>query len=107
MASAPKSNAVYTAFKAAMKAAKDTATLDPPEVIRNAPTKLMKQLGYGEGYIYDPDDPDGFSGQNYFPDGMARPRFYDPKGEGHEGKTRQRLEYWAQLREKKQQQRGE
>lgn len=107
MASAAKSNAVYTAFKAAMKAAKDTATLDPPEVIRNAPTKLMKQLGYGEGYIYDPDDPDGFSGQNYFPDGMARPRFYDPKGEGHEGKTRQRLEYWAQLREKKQQQRGE
>ncbi|MDV6333188.1 replication-associated recombination protein A [Asticcacaulis sp. 201] len=102
MASAPKSNAVYTAFKAAIKLAKDTGHLDPPAVILNAPTKLMKDIGYGAGYIYDPDDPDGFSGQNYFPDGMRRPRFYDPKGEGHEGKTRQRLEYWAELRDKKQ-----
>jgi len=102
MAAAPKSNAVYTAFKAAMKAAADTGDLDPPEVIRNAPTKLMKQLGYGEGYIYDPDDPDGFSGQTYFPDGMKRPQFYMPKGDGHEGKVKQRLEYWAELRHKKQ-----
>lgn len=102
MASAPKSNAVYTAFKAAMRAAADTGDLDPPEVIRNGSTKLMKQLGYGEGYIYDPDDPDGFSGQNYFPDGMKRPQFYTPKGDGHEGKVRQRLDYWAELRQKKQ-----
>lgn len=102
MASAPKSNAVYVAFKAAMKAARDTGDLDPPEVIRNAPTKLMKDLGYGEGYIYDPDDPDGFSGQNYFPNGMPRPKFYDPKGDGHEGKVKERLDYWAQLRAYKQ-----
>jgi putative ATPase len=101
MASAPKSNAVYTAFKAAQKIAKSTGHLDPPEVIRNAPTKLMKDIGYGAGYIYDPDDPEGFSGQNYFPDGMERPLFYMPKGEGHEGKVRQRLEKWAQLRDEK------
>jgi putative ATPase len=102
MASAPKSNAVYTAFKAAQKLAKETGALDPPEVIRNAPTKLMKDLGYGEGYIYDPDDADGFSGQNYFPDGVPRPKFYDPKGDGHEGKTKQRLDYLAELRARKQ-----
>jgi putative ATPase len=102
MASAPKSNSVYTAFKAAQKAAKETGHLDPPAVILNAPTKLMKDIGYGAGYIYDPDDPDGFSGQNYFPDGMKRPKFYDPKGDGHEGKTKQRLEYLSELRQQKQ-----
>ena len=102
MASAPKSNSVYTAFKAAQKAAKETGHLDPPAVILNAPTKLMKEIGYGAGYIYDPDDPDGFSGQNYFPDGMKRPKFYDPKGDGHEGKTKQRLEYLSELRQHKQ-----
>ncbi len=102
MASAPKSNAVYVAYKAAMNSAKATAHLDPPHVIRNAPTKLMKDLGYGEGYQYDPDTPEGFSGQNYFPDDMARPTFYDPKGQGHEGKVRERLDYWAELRKKKQ-----
>ncbi len=101
MASAPKSNAVYTAFKQAQQLARETGHLDPPAVILNAPTKLMKDIGYGAGYIYDPDDPDGFSGQNYFPDGMARPSFYTPKGEGHEGKVRQRLEHWAQLRAEK------
>ncbi len=101
MASAPKSNAVYTAFKQAQQLARETGHLDPPAVILNAPTKLMKDIGYGAGYIYDPDDPDGFSGQNYFPDGMARPSFYTPKGEGHEGKVRQRLEHWAQLRAQK------
>ena len=101
MASAPKSNAVYKAFGAAMKLAKDTATLDPPEVIRNAPTKLMKDLGYGEGYIYDPDDPDGFSGQNYFPEGMTRPHLYKPTDHGVEAKAKQRLEHWAELRMKK------
>ncbi len=102
MASAPKSNAIYTAFKKAQQLAKETGHLDPPAVILNAPTKLMKDIGYGAGYIYDPDDPDGFSGQNYFPDGMKRPRLYDPKGDGHEGKVRQRLEAWAALREQKQ-----
>ncbi len=102
MASAPKSNSVYTAFKAATKLAKETGHLDPPAVILNAPTKLMKDIGYGAGYIYDPDDPDGFSGQNYFPDGMKRPKFYDPKGDGHEGKTKQRLEYLSELRQQKQ-----
>ena len=102
MASAPKSNAVYTAFKKAQAAAQETGHLDPPAIILNAPTKLMKDIGYGAGYIYDPDDPDGFSGQNYFPDGMKRPRFYDPKGDGHEGKVRQRLEAWAALRDRKQ-----
>ena len=107
MASAPKSNAIYTAFKAATKLARETGHLDPPAVILNAPTKLMKDIGYGAGYIYDPDDPDGFSGQNYFPDGVKRPRLYDPKGDGHEGKTRQRLEILQQLRLDKQRARGE
>lgn len=102
MASAPKSNAVYTAFKAATKLARETGHLDPPAIILNAPTKLMKDIGYGAGYIYDPDDPDGFSGQNYFPDGVRRPKFYDPKGDGHEGKTKQRLDYLAELRDIKQ-----
>ena len=102
MAAAPKSNAVYTAFKKAQQMARDTGHLDPPAVILNAPTKLMKDIGYGAGYIYDPDDPDGFSGQNYFPDGVSRPRLYDPKGDGHEGKVRERLDYWANLRQEKQ-----
>ncbi len=107
MASAPKSNAVYTAFKKAQQLARETGHLDPPQVILNAPTKLMKDIGYGAGYIYDPDDPDGFSGQNYFPDGIKRPRFYDPKGDGHEGKVRDRLDYWANLRQEKQKRRGD
>ncbi|HVZ29553.1 MAG TPA: replication-associated recombination protein A [Asticcacaulis sp.] len=107
MAAAPKSNAIYTAFKKAQQLARETGHLDPPAVILNAPTKLMKDIGYGAGYIYDPDDPDGFSGQNYFPDGVKRPRFYDPKGDGHEGKVKERLDYWAELRLEKQRQRGE
>ncbi len=107
MASAPKSNAVYTAFKKAQQLARETGHLDPPQVILNAPTKLMKDIGYGAGYIYDPDDPDGFSGQNYFPDGVKRPKFYDPKGDGHEGKVRDRLDYWANLRQEKQKRRGD
>ena len=107
MATAPKSVAVYKAFGAAMKLAKETGHLDPPKVIRNAPTKLMKDEGYGAGYIYDPDDPDGFSGQNYFPDGVKRPKFYNPVGEGHEAKVKQRLDYWADLRDQKQKARGD
>ncbi len=98
MASAPKSNAVYTAFKAAMISAKKTGSLSPPAHILNAPTKLMKELGYGAGYAYDHDAPDGFSGQNYFPDDMPREVFYAPKGAGREAAIRDRLETWAALR---------
>jgi len=98
MAAAPKSNAVYVAFKAAMKAAKETGSLMPPAHIRNAPTKLMKDLGYGKGYAYDHDAPEGFSGQNYFPDGMERRQFYQPRGEGSEARIKERLERWAALR---------
>jgi len=98
LAAAPKSNSVYTAFGAARRAARETGSLMPPAHIRNAPTKLMKELGYGKGYAYDHDAEEGFSGQNYFPDGMARPVFYHPKGEGSEARTRERLERWAALR---------
>ncbi|ALL13013.1 replication-associated recombination protein A [Caulobacter henricii] len=98
MASAPKSNAVYAAFKAAKRAAKETGSLAPPAHILNAPTKLMKSLGYGDGYAYDHDVEGGVSGQNYFPDGMARPRFYEPKAVGAEAKVRERLDAWNKLR---------
>ena len=98
MASAPKSNAVYAAFKAAKRAAKETGSLAPPAHILNAPTKLMKSLGYGDGYAYDHDVEGGVSGQNYFPDGMARPRFYEPKAVGAEAKVRERLDAWDKLR---------
>jgi putative ATPase len=101
LACAPKSNAVYTAYKAAMAAAKETGSLPPPAHIRNAPTRLMKDLGYGKGYAYDPDTAEGFSGQNYFPDGMGRRRFYQPKGEGAEARIIDRLERWAALRREK------
>jgi len=99
LASAPKSNAVYAGFKAAMRAAKETGSLAPPKHSLNAPTKLMKDIGYGKGYAYDHDSEDGFSGQNYFPDDMPRQNFYAPKGEGREKAIRARLEHWAKLRE--------
>jgi putative ATPase len=98
LATAPKSNAVYTAHKAAMRAAKETGSLMPPAHIRNAPTKLMRELGYGKGYAYDHDQEEGFSGQDYFPEEMERRRFYEPKGEGREAAIRERLERWAALR---------
>ncbi|WP_334161389.1 replication-associated recombination protein A [Phenylobacterium sp.] len=98
LAAAPKSNAVYVAYKAAMKAAKETGSLTPPSHILNAPTKLMKELGYGKGYAYDHDAPQGFSGQNYFPDGMERRQFYQPRGEGTEARIKERLDRWAALR---------
>jgi putative ATPase len=101
MATAPKSVAVYKAFGAAKKAARDTGSLMPPAHIRNAPTRLMKDLGYGKDYAYDPDTEEGFSGQNYFPDGMERQVFYAPKGEGAEAKVKDRLERWAAMRAKK------
>ena len=99
LATAPKSNAVYAAWKAATAAARETGSLMPPAHIRNAPTKLMRDLGYGKGYAYDPDTERGFSGQNYFPDGMERRRFYQPRGEGREAAVRERLERWAKLRD--------
>lgn len=98
MATAPKSNAVYTGFKAAMRAARDTGSLMPPAHILNAPTKMMQELGYGKGYAYDHDTEHGFSGQNYFPDDMERQKFYDPKGEGREREIKSRLEKWDGLR---------
>ena len=101
LACAPKSNAVYMAFGAAMKAANQTGSLMPPAHIRNAPTKLMKDLGYGKGYAYDHDAPEGFSGQDYFPEGMARRQFYTPRGEGSEARIKDRLERWAALRRDK------
>jgi putative ATPase len=98
LACAPKSNSVYVAFGAARRAARDTGSLGPPAHIRNAPTKLMKDLGYGKGYAYDHDAEEGFSGQDYFPEGMERPTFYRPKGEGAEARVRERLERWALMR---------
>ncbi|KQV57826.1 MULTISPECIES: replication-associated recombination protein A [unclassified Caulobacter] len=98
MASAPKSNAVYNAYKAARRAAKETGSLMPPAHILNAPTKLMKSLGYGDGYAYDHDVEGGVSGQNYFPEGMERRRFYEPKPVGAEAKVRERLEAWGKVR---------
>ena len=102
LAAAPKSNAVYTAFGAARAAAKETGSLMPPAHIRNAPTKLMKDLGYGAGYAYDHDAEGGFSGQNYFPEGMERRTFYRPRGEGAEARIKERLDRWAALRKERQ-----
>ena len=102
LATAPKSNGTYVAFKAAKRAAKEHGSLMPPKIILNAPTKLMEEEGYGEGYAYDHDAPEGFSGQNYFPDEMAeRPRFYDPPERGFERELRKRLAYWEGLRAKR------
>jgi putative ATPase len=102
LACAPKSNAVYSAFSRARKAARETGSLPPPAHILNAPTRLMKSLGYGEGYVYDHDAEGGFSGQDYFPEGMGRRTFYEPRGEGSEARVRERLERWAGMRAKRQ-----
>jgi len=101
LASAPKSNAVYAAQGAAMRAAGEHGSLMPPAHILNAPTRLMKNLGYGKGYEYDHGAADAFSGQNYFPDGMTRETFYQPKDTGFEREIAKRIEYWAKLRVKK------
>jgi putative ATPase len=98
LATAPKSNAVYAAFGAAMRAARDTGSLMPPQTILNAPTKLMKQLGYGEGYEYDHDAEAGFSGADYWPDGMDPQRFYTPTDRGAERAVGERLAEWDRLR---------
>ncbi len=101
LATAPKSNAVYVAFGAAMRAAKETGSLMPPGHILNAPTKLMQEIGYGRGYAYDHDEEEGFSGQSYFPEGMRRRQFYRPTERGAEAAVKERLERWAALRARK------
>jgi putative ATPase len=98
MAAAPKSNAVYVAFGKAMAAARETGSMMPPKHILNAPTRLMKDLGYGKGYAYDHDAPEGFSGQDYFPEEMGRRKFYEPREVGSEARIKERLERWAALR---------
>ncbi|GGO35440.1 ATPase AAA [Gemmobacter aquaticus] len=98
LALAPKSNGVYVAYKAARAAARDTGSLPPPLHIRNAPTRLMKDIGYGAGYAYDHDAEDGFSGQDYFPEDMKRPIFYAPPERGFERELKKRVEYFAKLR---------
>ena len=101
VATAPKSNAAYTAYGAAMRAAKEHGSLLPPKHVLNAPTRLMKDEGYGRGYAYDHDTEDAFSGQNYFPDALLRQTFYDPPERGFEREIRKRLDYWAKLRREK------
>jgi putative ATPase len=101
LASAPKSNAVYTALGAAKRAAQEHGSLMPPAHILNAPTKLMKNLGYGKGYEYDHEAEEGFSGQNYFPEAMERQALYQPRDVGFEREVQKRLEYWAKLRAKR------
>ncbi|MCB1068280.1 MAG: replication-associated recombination protein A [Simkania sp.] len=100
LALAPKSNAAYTAFKRAQKLASDTSHQDPPKTILNAPTKLMKKLDYGKNYAYDHDTPDGFSGQNYFPEEIKRPSFYKPVKRGFEREMEKRIAYFNSLRAK-------
>lgn len=101
LATAPKSIGVYRAWNQAMQAARETGSLMPPMHILNAPTKLMKQLGYNAGYQYDPDTADGFSGANYFPDKMSRRKFYQPVERGFEREIAKRLAYWDKLRKEK------
>ena len=101
VATAPKSNAAYTAFGAAMQTAKNAGSLLPPKHILNAPTKLMKSEGYGRGYAYDHDAEEAFSGQDYFPEQLGRQQFYDPPERGFEREIRKRLDYWAKLRKER------
>ena len=101
LATAPKSNAVYTAYKAATRMAKEHGSLVPPKTILNAPTRLMKSEGYGDGYAYDHDQPDAFSGQEYFPDDLGHQTLYDPPDRGFEREIRKRLDYWDRLRQER------
>ncbi len=101
VATAPKSNAAYTAFSAAKKAAQEGGSLLPPKHILNAPTKLMKEEEYGAGYEYDHDAPGAFSGQDYFPEALGRQTFYVPVERGFEREIKKRLEYWAKLRKER------
>jgi putative ATPase len=101
LATAPKSNAGYVAFKSSKKAAQNNGSLPPPKYIMNAPTNLMKNLGYSDGYIYDHDTAEGFSGQNYFPENMPRQQYYNPVKRGFERDIKKRIEYWKKIRESK------
>jgi putative ATPase len=98
LATAPKSNAAYVAYKTARRTAQEHGSLMPPETILNAPTRLMRDIGYGEGYRYDHDEPDAFSGQDYWPEALGRQRFYEPTGRGFERTIGERLETWERLR---------
>jgi putative ATPase len=98
VATAPKSNAAYMAFNEASRLAKTHGSLTPPKTILNAPTKLMRNEGYGSGYAYDHDEPDAFSGQNYWPDALGRRKLYEPVERGFEREIRKRLDYWEKLR---------
>ncbi len=100
LATAPKSNAAYRAFGEARAMANETGSLMPPKHILNAPTRLMRDLGYGRGYVYDHATEEGFSGQNYFPDGTARREFYRPGERGFEREIKKRLDYWDKLRQR-------
>src|SRR5690606_26826840 len=101
LATAPKSNAAYMAFNMAKRSARDTGSVAPPAHILNAPTKLMKELGYGSGYEYDHDAPNGFSGQDYFPEEVGRQAFYRPVERGFEREISKCLAYWAKLRDER------
>ncbi|MEM9169657.1 MAG: replication-associated recombination protein A [Pseudomonadota bacterium] len=94
LATAPKSNRSHVAFKAAKAAARETGSLAPPPHAMNAPTKLMKSLGYSDGYVYDHDAPNAYAGLDYFPPGMARRRFYEPSARGHDGVIAERIAWW-------------
>jgi putative ATPase len=101
LATSPKSNAGYLAFGAARRAAQESGSLMPPPHAMNAPTRLMRDLGYAKGYVYDPDTEEGFSGLDYFPPGFARRSFYRPIDRGYERELRKRLDYWEKLRARK------
>ncbi|ACK51905.1 AAA ATPase central domain protein [Methylocella silvestris BL2] len=103
LATAPKSNAAYVAYQRAMRLAKEHGSLMPPKIILNAPTKLMKSEGYGSGYAYDHDEPDAFSGQDYWPEALGRQKLYAPTARGFERDLRERLAYWAKLRKAREQ----
>jgi putative ATPase len=98
LAAAPKSNAAYKAQKGAWRSAQETGSLMPPKNILNAPTRLMKQVGYGKDYEYDHDAEEGFSGANYWPEEMSPQHFYEPTGRGFEAKVAERLAYWEEKR---------
>jgi putative ATPase len=101
LATAPKSNAAYMAQKSAWRSARETGSLMPPSHILNAPTRLMKDIGYGKGYAYDHDVEEGFSGQDYWPEGMEPQNFYEPAERGFEAKVAERIAYWNELRGKR------
>jgi putative ATPase len=101
LGTAPKSNALYKAQSAAMRLARESGSLMPPKHILNAPTKMMKELGYGDGYVYDPDTEEGFSGQDYFPESLGRHALYQPQDRGFEREVAKRLDYWNKLRREK------